>query len=81
MPPINISAYWILRSMFLVYYTAIMQFSIASENSLYPLQKFNLPDNTNPLLNQNFLTCHKTVQWNLSLQKTNKQTNNNKQTD
>ena len=37
---INLSVYWTLWSMFLViYYTAIMQFSIFSENSLYPLQK------------------------------------------
>ena len=56
-PLINLSAYWILSSMFLViYYTAIMQFSISSKNSLYPLQKVNPPHNTTPLWNQNFQT-------------------------
>ena len=54
-PLINLSAYWILSSMFLViYYTAIMQFSISSKNSLYPLQKVKPPHNTTPLWNQNF---------------------------
>lgn len=59
MPLINLSAYLIHSSMFLViYYTAITQFSIFSENSLYSIQKFNPPHNTTPLWNQSFLTQH-----------------------
>ena len=38
---------WILSSLFsVIYYTAIIQFSIISKNSLYHLQKINWPDNT-----------------------------------
>ena len=42
--------------MLLVNYTAIVQFSIFSKNSLYPLQKTNLVPNRIPYWNQNFLT-------------------------
>ena len=35
-----------------------MECSIFSENSLCPLYKINLPYNTTPLRNQNFLTSH-----------------------
>ena len=50
MPLINLSAYLIHSSVFLViYYTVITQFSIFSENSLYSLQKFNPPHSTTPL--------------------------------
>ena len=55
------------QSMLLVFYTPLMQFSIFSKNAMYPLQKINMPHNTNPVWNHNFLTHHKIYYWNFSL--------------
>ena len=59
MPLFNLSAYWILWSLYLVaYYTANMQcqgfIQLYSKNCLYSFPKINL---LSLLYNQNFLTC------------------------
>ena len=55
MPLINVILYWILWSIFVLYYKYPMFYFL--QKLCVPLYKINPPYNTTPLWNQNFMIC------------------------